>query len=210
MTNLRVLCHLKVLQYCSACRDAVVHIVHAEAFQVFNLEVAQQFLSCGLFCEHPVFHFKSEKLRTESTFEIILAPTFIQNLFRLEVSEQFLYIVRCSLSGEKFSRRDVEECHTATAFAEMYRCKEVVFLVIQHVITHCHARRDEFCNASFDKFLCEFRVFQLVANGHSPTRSDKFRQIGVKCMVRKSCHFDGWFFACTVVASGECDAKNLA
>ena len=113
------------------------------------------------------------------------------------------------LSCEELARRDIKERHTAAAFAEMNCCQEVILLVVQHVIGHRHAWRHKFCDASLHQFLGEFRVFQLVANSHSPTRPDKFRQIGVESMMRESCHFGIRLALCPVVASCQRDAQNL-
>ena len=103
----------------------------------------------------------------------------------------------------------------------MHRCQEVVFLVVEHVVVHGHARRHEFGYAplhhlvhlgqpplAFHLLPLLLRVFQLVAYGHAPARPDEFGQVGVECVVGKAGHFR---FAAesAVVAFGERNAQDV-
>ena len=92
----------------------------------------------------------------------------------------------------------------------MYGRQEVVFLVVEHVVAHGNTRCDKFRDASLHQLLCQFRVFKLVADGHTPSRPDEFGQIGVECMVRKSCHLCGIFLlSSTSAAFSERYAENF-
>ena len=89
----------------------------------------------------------------------------------------------------------------------MYGCQKVIFFDIEHIVVGRYARCNKFGDAAFDQLFGEFRVFELVANGHAQPGTHKFRQIGVERMMRKSGHsrcvgiFAGTF--------GQCDAQNF-
>ena len=85
--------------------------------------------------------------------------------------------------------------------------QKIVFATHQHVIGECHTRRNEFGNAALYQLFCQFRVFQLVANGHSVAGTDEARQIGVECMVWEAGHLSGAGFL--VVAICEGDTEHL-
>ena len=70
----------------------------------------------------------------------------------------------------------------------MYGCQEVVLLVVEHVVVHRHAGRNEFGDAALDQFLGEFGVFQLVADGHTHAGTYQFGQISVEGMIGETGH----------------------
>ncbi len=207
MTNLCMLRDFKVLQNGAACHNTVFQMFHAKAFQVLHTEMLQQFLSCCLLVEHPFVEFKHAMLCAEETLEISFLSSFKQYFLWLEVGYQLLYVVVRSLGGKKLSRRYIQECHSACPLAEMHGGKEVVLLVVEHVVGHCHTRRYEFCNAALHKFLCQLRVFELVADGNSSSSSDQFWQIRVEGMMRKSRHLGGWFVS-GVVSFSQCNSED--
>ena len=180
--------YFKVLQHGSACHDSAFQVVDAESLEILHAEVFQQFLACRLLVENPFIEFEHTMLRAEETLEVGFFPAFKQYFFRLKVGYQFLYIVVGSLRGEEFSGGNVEECHSAGTFAEVDGGEEVVLLVVQYVVRHCHSRRDEFCYAPLHEFLRELRVLQLVAYRYPPASPDELRQVCVECVMRESRH----------------------
>ena len=59
---------------------------------------------------------------------------------------------------------------------------------MKDVVAHCHTWSDKFGYASLHEFLGKLRVFELVADGHTPASTDEFWQVSVECVVRKSSH----------------------
>ena len=112
----------------------------------------------------------------------------VQHLLRLERRKQLLNIVESALAGEKFSGRDVEKSHATLSLCHEHGSKEVVLLIVEHVVAHSHSGRDKFGYATLHERLCELRVFQLVAYSHTFACPDELRQIGVESVVRKSSH----------------------
>ena len=197
----------KVLQDGTTSYHAVMQVLHTKTFQVFYGEMMQQFLTGRLLCEHPIVEFESEYLITEILFKFLFLRAVKKNLLRLEAAQQFFHIVVGALARQELARRDVEKSHTAGSLAEMHGRQEVVLLVVQHVVAHGHARRHQFRDAALHQFFRQFRVFQLVADSHSPTRPDKFRQIGVEGVMRKTGHLVA-FPTVSVIASCQCDTQD--
>lgn len=72
----------------------------------------------------------------------------------------------------------------------MHGRKEVVLLVVEHIVIYGHAGRDKFGDAALDKFLGCLGVFELLADGYALARPDKFGQIGVERVMWKAGKFD--------------------
>ena len=73
MTNLRVLCHLKILQDCTAGNDTALEMVYAEALEILHTKMLQQFLFGCLFGKYPVVELECEELGAEILFKLLLA-----------------------------------------------------------------------------------------------------------------------------------------
>ena len=69
-------------------------MLHAESLQVFHFKVFQQFLAGGGFRKHPVVQLERKELAAEIAFEHSPAATFKQHLFRGEVVQQLVYMVK--------------------------------------------------------------------------------------------------------------------
>ena len=187
--------------------DTALDMLHTKAFEVFGAEVLEQFLSCGGFAEDPVVHFENDMLGAEVAFEVLFVCPIVEHFFGSKTAEEFFYVVERALPREELTGRDVEESHAASGFAEVDGGEEVVFFIVEHVIAHGYARGDEFGNAPLDESFGEFGVFQLVADGHTSSCPNQFRQISVQGVVGKSCHF-GDIAATTVIPLGKGDAEN--
>ena len=85
--------------------------------------------------------------------------------------------------------------------------KEIVLLIRQHIVADGNARRHQLGNAPLHQFLRGFRVFQLVADCHTPSRTYQLRQIRIKSMMRESCHFHR--FPLPVGTLGQGDSQYL-
>ena len=189
MANVRVLRHVEIAQD-NACRHrGLFQVFHAEAFEVFHLEMLQQFLAGRVARECPVVHFKDKEARAEHLREAGLAAALHQHLFRCKAAQEFVDIFCPPLCHEKLARRDVEQRHAHGRRAVVNGTEEIVFFRVEHIVCHRHARRYEFRDAALHEFLREFRVFQLVADGHAETRANEARQICVERVEGEARHF---------------------
>ena len=163
-------------------------MVHTVTLQVLHLKVRQEFVHGGLLGEDPVFEFESKEARSEVAFKHRFASTLKQHLLRREVSKELVNIVGRSLCRKELACRYVEKRHSARRLAEMHSRKEVIFLVVKHVVAHRHTRCDKFGDTSLHEFLRQFRIFELVADSHTSACTYKFRQISIESMMRKTRH----------------------
>ena len=97
-------------------------------------------------------------------------------------------------------------------------CKEVVLLVIEHIVAHGHTRCDQFGDAALHHFIHLGQSFlsldglafllgilQLVADGHSLARPDELGQIGIEGVMGESGHLGAYRSA--IVSLGQRDAE---
>lgn len=68
--------------------------------------------------------------------------------------------------------------------------EKIVLAVVEDVIVDRHTRSDQLSDTALDEFFGQFGVFKLFAYGHTLSRPDKFRQVGVEGMVGKPGQFD--------------------
>ena len=106
-----------------------------------------------LFCKHPVVHFKDTVFRTEELLKVFLARAVIEHLLWREVAQELLDVVVGALTGEKLTRGDVEQAQSTGRFTEVYGGEEVVFFVVEHIVAHGDAWRDQFGDASLHHFV---------------------------------------------------------
>ena len=195
-------------------------MLHSEPFQRFRAEVLQELLPRVLLGEHPVVELEYGQLVAEILLEVLAPCLVVEHLLWREVANELLHVVVSALSGEELSGGNVEEADAACRLAEVHCREKVVLLVVEHVVAHGYARRDEFRNAALHH-LVHFRepllalyhgpfllrVFQLVAYRHALSRPDKLGQVSVECVVRESRHLRSRRRA--VVAFGQRQAKYL-
>ncbi len=188
VANLRVLRLLQIDEDGTCGDNAVFQVLDAEALEILHPKVGREFLVSRVEEIDPVVHLVTEELAAEVALEHRFASPFVQHFLGGEAAQQFVDIVGRAFGHKKLTRRDVEQRHAARLLAEVDRRQEVVLLVRQHRVAHGHARRHQFGDAALHQFLCQFRVFELVADGHAFTCTNQFRQIGVEGMVRKTSH----------------------
>ena len=205
---LRVQRLFQVLQHGSGSHDAVLHVVDTEALERLHLEVAVQLLVGRLLGEHPVVQQERDEPRAEVPLEVVAPLAVVDHLLGLEVAYQLLHIVVRTLADEELARGDVEKRNATGRLAQVDGSEEIVLLVVEHRVLHGHARSHQFGDASLHQFLGQFRVLQLVADGHALARPDQFRQVGVQRVVRESRHLVALVVA--VVSVGQCDAQYLS
>ena len=205
-----VLRHLHVLQDDAGCHDAALEVLHAKTLQVLHLEVAQQFLPRGLFREGPIIELEGDVTCAEAALEHHPFATLVEDFLRGERCHEARDVLRRAFRHEELAGADVEERHATSLLAEVYRAEEVVFLVIEHRVGHRHTRRHEFCDASLDECLRQFRVFELVANGNPLACPDELRQVSIEGVIGEAGHRGALHDTrLSVVPMGKRDAKNL-
>ena len=82
MTNLRVLCHLKILKNGTTGDDTALEMVDTESLEILNSEMLQKFLFGRLFGIYPVVELESEELTAEVLFKLLFAVELKDYLFR--------------------------------------------------------------------------------------------------------------------------------
>ena len=182
----------KIVQYCTGRHHSAAEVRNAESLKVLGLEMLCKLLVREFIGESPVIKLKGEILAAETLLKTVSQATFEKDLFRTEIYQELFNIVECTFGNKEFARRYIQKRYSAHRLAEMHSSKEVVLLVVEHIVVYGNTRSDKLGNASLYKFLCKFRVFELVAYCYTLACTHQFRKICVKCMKRKSCHFNGF------------------
>ena len=205
-----VLRKLQILQGGSRGNDAVGQMLHAETLERLCAEMAQQLLTgCGV-GEHPVVKLEHAPTVAKGLLKLLFAGAVIEHLLGLEVAHELLHIGCRTLACEKLARRDVEERHAHhPATSEVDSSKEVVLLIVEHVVAHGHTWRNQLCDAALHELLRELGVLQLVADGHTLASAYELGQICVERMMREARHLGvaASCLRCAVRPSGERDAQ---
>ena len=201
VADVGVLRLLQIVEDGAGSDDSAAQVLHTEALEALHIEVLQQLLHRALLGKHPVVHLEGDVARAEIAFKVLAAVALVEHLLRLEIAQQLLHVVVGSLANEVFARRDVEEGNATGSLAEVHGTEEVVLLVVQHVVREGHAGGHQLGDAALHKLLRQFRVLQLVANGHTLSGADEFRQVCIESMVGESRHLVALVIA--VVALGE-------
>ena len=168
--DVRVLGHLEILQDDARGNHPTVQMLNAETLQRVCAEVAQQLLPCALLGEHPLVQLEHTPSCAEPLFELLTARLLVEHLLGLETAEQFLHIVGRTLAGEELAGGYIEKRHTACRPSEVHGRQEVVLLIVQHIVAHCHAGSHQFGDTALHESLRKFGIFQLVAYSHASAR----------------------------------------
>ena len=148
-----VLCKLEILHDGTGSHYSVVEMIHAETFQRLCAEVLEEFLSRRLLGEDPVVELKGTELSAEIALKVGLAGTVEKHLLWLKVAKKLLHIVVGALTGKELSGGDVQETDATRAFSKVDGGKEIVLLVVEHIVAHGHSRRDEFRYAALHHLI---------------------------------------------------------
>ena len=103
----------------------------------------------------------------------------------------------------------VQKRYAPRSLAKVYGSKEVVLLVLQHIVAHGNTGRNQFGNAAFDESLGKLGVLQLVTDSHTAARTYQFGQIDIESMMRETGHLKSGGSVLAVVATGQGYAQNL-
>ena len=203
-----VLCHHQIFDDGSRSDDAIVQFVHTESLEAIDLEVpCEAFHGCRL-GEYPVVKLEGDVPVAEGCLELFLFAALVEYFLRHETVDEFLRFVYSSLGQQEFAGRYVEEGDAAkVGLGEMYGGEEIVFLIVEHIVINRDTGCDKLCDAAFDQFLCQFGVFELVADCDPLAGTYEFGEIGVEGVVREACHLDG--FALAVAAPCECYPEDF-
>ena len=199
--------HFQIAEHRSSRHDGVLQMIDAETFEIFHLEVLVEFLLGCCVGESPVFHFIDKVFAAKDSVKACSHTAFHQNLLGHETHQQLIHVFGCAFGHEKFACGNIQEGHAHARLAEMDGRQEVVLATIQDIVAHGYAWCDEFGDAALHQFLGEFRVLQLVANGHAIASADEAWQVRIEGVVGETGHFGGRLRA-FVVAACECDAQH--
>ena len=202
-----MLCDVQVVKDSTGSHNSIWHFHYAKTLKRFCFKLFEQSFFRCIFRKNPVIKFVSEVMGGERDVQFGLGSANHKHLLWRKVRHKLVDIVCCSLSGEKFTGGDIQECHTDSTFAEVDSGEKIILLMVQHIITDSHAGSDKFRDASFYEFFSHLGVFQLFADSHASACTDKFRQICVQSMVRKACEFYSGSIA--VGTFGKSDAKDF-
>ena len=202
-----MLSNIQILKDGPRCNDSILQMFDAETFQVLGLEMLQQLIICCGLGEHPVIHLVHAIASTEVRFKDSTFSTLVQHFFRIKVTQEFVDIVERAFRRQELSCRNIQESNATSTLAEMYGCQEVILLVWKNRVTDCHTRCPQLGDTAFHQFLRQFRVFQLVTDGHALAGANQFGQVSVECMMGKPSHFNRLGLSVGTFCQG--NAKNL-
>ena len=132
MSNLCMLRHRKVLQDSAGSYDTIL--------QVFHAKMLQQLLTGGGFRKYPVVKLEGKELAAEIPLKHQAFATLEKNLFRSEVVQQFVHIVKRAFRSKKFAGRYIEKGNSTGSLSEMDGSQEVVLLIVQYIIIDGNTR----------------------------------------------------------------------
>ena len=207
MLNMGVLGYLQILQYGTCCHLSVLYLFHTKTFHIPHLEVMVEFLCGCLLCKYPVIHLIEAQTIAKHLFGLQFRTPENKHLLRHEVGDEFFDIFVVALINKKLTSRDIEQRKSYSCLAVVYGAKEVVLLVVEHIVLHSHTRCNQFGDTSLHQFLGQFRVFELVADSNTSACPNEFWQVGVESVMRKTSHSIA--LCSTIVTPCQCDAKYL-
>ena len=186
--------HCQILQDSTGSNDTVFQVLHSETFQILRFKVFQQFLTGSRFCKYPVVQLECKELVTEITFKHQVFATFKKNFLRGKVIQQFVYIIKRSFCSKEFTGRNIEKSNSTGSLSEMNGSQEVILFIVQNIIIDRNTRSNQFGNTTLHQLLRHFGVFELVADSDTFSSANQFRKVGIKGMMRKTCHLDSFSF----------------
>ena len=130
MPNLCMLRHREILQDGTGSNDAVLQVLHAETFQVLRFKMLHQLLTGSGLRKYPVVQLEGKELAAEISLKHQALATFKKNLFRSEVIQQFVHIVKRTFRRKKFTGRYIKKGNSTGRLSEMDGSQEVVLLII--------------------------------------------------------------------------------
>ena len=179
-----------------------------ESLEGLHAELLPEPFDGGIVDESPLLDCGDEESIPVPFLDPFLETPLNHNLFRVQGGDKRAYVVQRSLSHLERACGDIQESRSAPVPVECEAGQEIILLLVQKLVIEGYSWRDKFGDTSFDKFLGEFRVFQLIADGHLVAGADKFREVGINGVVRESGHLD--VALVPVGFLGLDDAQNLA
>ena len=173
MAQLCVAGHLHIEEFRARGSNAERQVLDPEPLEILRPETIQQFAAARLGHEGPFVHRGHVGLGVEAAAEALQEAALHEDFLGSEVTEQHFNIVERTLRYAEGARGNIQKCDTrrapavtAAALVERHGGQEVVLLLAEQVVVVGHTWCDEFRHAALDQLLGEFRIFQLVADGH--------------------------------------------
>ena len=220
MIDMSVLSNLEILHDSTRSDNTISKVINTKTLQTLCSKMLQEFLACCILCENPVIKFKSTELITKIFLEVIFLCSVKKNLLRCEITKKLLHIIVCSFTSKELTCRNIKKGNTTSCLTKMNSSKEIVLLIVEHIITHRNTRSNKFGNSSLHHLVhlrktflslqlgtFLLRVFQLVADSYSLTSTNEFWQECVESMMRKTSHLSSNRFT-SIITSGKRNTKN--
>ena len=170
--------------------DSERHRVHGESLQGVHAELPLELFHRGVIHEGPFVQAR-HVIVAEAVLHAPLVTSGNDQFLGRERAHEGADVLERALRHLELSRGHIQESGAAAVAVERQPAQEVVLLDFQHVLAEGDARRDDLRHPALDEFLGEFRILQLVADGHLEARPDQFREVVLDGVVREAGHGDG-------------------
>ena len=204
----RVLRLLQIDEQGAGGADAQRAAVDGEALERAHAQLLLQLLDGGVLDEGPLVEGADVGVRADAFPHDVLRTAGDDDLLRGEGGKQGSDIVDAALGDLESARGHVQEGGAAAFAVETEAGEEVVFLLRKHLLAESHAGGHDLRDAALDEGLGQFRVLELVADGHLIAGAHELGQVDVDGMVGDAGHGDG--VGRDAGALREHDAEDLA
>ncbi len=165
--------------------------VHREALERIDFQLFLQFFNRVVIDERPLLKRGDIVLPARLFPDLLFAALRDEEFLGTEGVEQVQDIVFRPFRDLECAGGHIQKRDSAFVPSEAQTGYEVVLFLVEQLLVESHAGGHDLGYPPLDDVLGEFRVFQLVADGHLVTRTHKTGEIGVDGMVGETGHRDG-------------------
>ena len=121
--------------------------------------------------KNPVVELGEQHFLPETLLERLRFPLLNHQFHRFEVLKELVEVFVITLRHVIFAGGDVKEGDTADFIGEVDGGKEVVLALFEHFVVDRYTRCNQFNDTAFHECFGQFRIFQLLTNGHTIART---------------------------------------
>ena len=166
--------------------------VDGKAFEAVHPELPFEALHGGIVHKGPFVNGGGE-IVPQALLEAFFVAALHHQFLGLEGAQEGADVVQGALGNLELAGGDIQEGGAATVFFHREAAEEVVLLDLQHVFPEGDAGRNNLCYTAFDQFFGEFRILQLVTDGHFESGPNQLGEVVFQRMMRKAGHGHGTF-----------------
>ena len=166
--------------------------VDGKAFEAVHAQLPFEALHGGIVHKGPFVNGSGE-IVPQALLEAFFVAALHYQFLGLEGAQEGPDVVQIALCNLKLAGGNIQEGGAAAVFFHREAAEEVVLLDLQHVFPEGDAGRNNLCYTAFDQFFGEFRVLQLVADGHFEAGPHQLGEVIFQRMMRKAGHGHGTF-----------------